>query len=89
MEALQLSKLKDNNHFGLEGMCVRAIGCLFVDHCGDRLMNQRDVVMRQVSKEPNALFKNNGRKIKPFTLANAFEGDSHRTKYVASLYTSG
>jgi len=51
-------------------------------------MNQRDVAMRQVGKEPNVLFKDNGEKIEPFTLADAFEGDPDRTQYVASLYTS-
>jgi len=44
--------------------------------------------MRQVSKEPNALFKNSSENVEPFTLANAFEGDPDHTKYVASLYTS-
>ena len=49
-------------------------------------LNQRDVAMRQVGKEPNVLFMENGEKIEPFTLADAFEGDPDRTQYVASLY---
>ena len=44
--------------------------------------------MRQVGKEPNVLFKDNGEKIEPFTLADAYEGDPDRTQYVASLYNS-
>jgi len=88
LEAHLLSELKNNNYFSSEEMCVRVLGCLFVDHHSDRLMNQRDVAMRQVSKEPNALFKNNCERIELFTLADAFEGDPDHTKYVASLYTS-
>jgi len=88
VEAHLLSELKNNNHFSSEEMCVRVLGCLFVDHRSDRPMNQRDVAMRQVSKEPNVLFKNSSEKIEPFTLANAFEGDPDHTKFVASLYTS-
>jgi len=83
-----LTELKTNNHFSSEEMCVRVLGCLFVDHRGERPMNQRDVAMRQVGKEPNVLFKESGKKIEPFTLADAFEGDLDRTQYVASLYNS-
>ena len=51
-------------------------------------LNQRDVAMRQVGKEPNVLFMENGEKIEPFTLADALEGDPDRTQYIASLYNS-
>jgi len=46
VEARLLSELKTNNHFSSEEMCVRVLGCLFVDHHGERPMNQRDVAMR-------------------------------------------
>jgi hypothetical protein len=88
VEARLLTELKTNNHFSSEEMCVRVLGCLFVDHCSERPMNQRDVAMRQVGKEPNVLFMESGKKIELFTLAYAFEGDPDRTQYVASLYNS-
>jgi len=88
VEARLLTELKTNNHFSSEEMCVRVLGCLFVDHCSERPMNQRDVAMRQVGKEPNVLFMESGEKIELFTLAYAFEGDPDRTQYVASLYNS-
>jgi len=88
VEARLLTEFKTNNHFSSEEMCVRVLGCLFVDHRGERLMDQRDVAMRQVGKEPNVLFMESGEKIQPFTLANAFEGDPDRTQYVALMYNS-
>jgi len=39
VEAHLLSELKNNNHFSSEEMCVRVLGCLFVDHRSDRPMN--------------------------------------------------
>ena len=88
VEARLLTDLKTNNHFGSEQMCVRVLGCLFVDHRGERPMNQRDVAMRQVGKAPNVLYMDSGEKIESFILADTYEGDPDRTQYVSSLYNS-